>query len=88
MGLLLIKGKKTKQGFYENSPVNLELGELLVGFTWSGSNLDDVESDGLGDWSTLTSSNDVTDLDTESWRNVDGDVLVSLFESVVLCNVM
>lgn len=60
---------------------------MLVRFR-VGSDLQDVESNGLGDWSTLTNGNDVTDLDTESWRNVDWDVLVSLLVSVVLWNVV
>lgn len=61
---------------------------MLVSLTGSRSNLQDVESNGLGDWSTLTDSNDVTDLDTESWGDVSWDVLVSLFVSVVLWNVV
>lgn len=62
--------------------------ELLVSLTAGSSNLQDVESNGLGDWSTLTNSDNVTDLDTESWGNVDWDVLVSLFVSVVFWNVV
>lgn len=61
---------------------------MLVGLTGSSSNLQDVESNGLGDWSTLTNGNNVTNLDTESWGDVDWDVLVSLFVSVVLWNVV
>ena len=61
---------------------------MLVGLTSSSRDLDDVESDSLGDWSTLTDGNDVTNLNTESWGNVNWDVLVSLFVSVVLWNVM
>ena len=61
---------------------------MLVGLTGSSRDLDDVESNSLGDWSTLTDGNNVTDLDTESWGNVNWDVLVSLFVSVVLWNVM
>lgn len=62
--------------------------ELLVSLTTGSSNLHDVESNSLGDWSTLTDSDNVTNLDTESWRNVDWDVLVSLFVSVVFWNVV
>ena len=61
---------------------------MLVGLTGSSRDLDDVESNSLGDWSTLTNGNNVTNLDTESWGDVDWDVLVSLFVSVVLWNVM
>lgn len=60
---------------------------MLVGFG-VGSDLQHVESNGLRDWSTLTNGNDVTDFDTESWGNVNWDVLVSLFVSVVLWNVV
>lgn len=62
--------------------------ELLVGLTTGSSNLHDVESNSLGDWSTLTDSDNVTDLNTESWGNVDWDVLVSLLVSVVFWNVV
>ena len=61
---------------------------MLVGLTGSSRDLDDVESNSLGDWSTLTNGNNVTNLDTESWGDVDWDVLVSLFVSVVLWNVL
>lgn len=61
---------------------NLELGELL-GLGSRNSNLQDVESDGLGKWSTLTNNDNVTLRNTEGWRNVDSDVLVSLLVSVV-----
>lgn len=67
--------------------LHLEFGELLLGLG-VGGNLQDVESNGLGDWSTLTNGNDVTDLNTESWGNVNWDVLVSLLVSVVLWNVV
>ena len=61
---------------------------MFVSLTSSSRDLDDVESNSLGDWSTLTDGNNVTDLDTESWGNVNWDVLVSLFVSVVLWNVV
>lgn len=67
--------------------LHLEFGELLLRLG-VGGNLQDVESNGLGDWSTLTNGNDVTDLNTESWGNVNWDVLVSLLVSVVLWNVV
>ena len=65
----------------------LELRELLR-LGRSNGNLQDVESNGLGDWSTLTNNNNVTFLDTESWGNVSSQVLVSLLVSVVLWNVV
>ena len=68
--------------------MQLEFSELLVGLTSSWGDLNDVKSNSLGDWSTLTSGNNVTNLDTESWGNVDWNVLMSLFVSVVLWNVM
>lgn len=65
----------------------LELGESLR-LTLSGLDLQDVKSNGLRQWSTLTNGNNVTFLDSESWRNVSSKVLVSLFVSVVLWNVV
>lgn len=66
---------------------NLELGKLL-GLGSRHSNLQDIESDGLGDWSTLTNNNNITLLDTESWGNVGSNILVSLLVSVVFGNVV
>lgn len=60
----------------------------MLGLGSSSGNLDDVESNGLRDWSTLTNGNDITFLDTESWGNVSSDVLVSLFVSVIFWNVV
>jgi len=45
---------------------------------------EDVEADSLGKRTALTNSNDVTDLDTESGRAVDSDVLVTLLVPGVL----
>lgn len=67
--------------------IHLEFSELLLGLG-VGSNLQDVESNSLGDRSTLTNGNNVTDFNTESWGNVNWNVLVSLFVSVVLWNVV
>ena len=47
-----------------------------------------VEADSLGERTALTDSHDITNLDTESWRAVNGDVLVTLLEPVVLLDVM
>lgn len=65
----------------------LELSELL-GLGSSNGNLQDVESNGLGDWSTLTNDNNITFLDTESWGDVGGNVLVSLLVSVIFRDVV
>lgn len=64
---------------------NLELGELL-GLGLRDSDLQDVESNSLGKRSALTNNNNVTFLNTECWRNVGGNVLVSLLVSVVFWN--
>lgn len=60
----------------------LELGELLR-LRSRDSNLQDVESDGLGQRSALANNNNITLLDTESWGQVSSNVLVSLLVSVV-----
>lgn len=65
----------------------LELGELLR-LRNRNSDLQDVESDSLGDRSTLANNDNVTLLDTESWRNMSSNVSVSLLVSVVLWNVV
>lgn len=55
----------------------------MLGLGSRDGNLQDVESNGLRQRSTLTNNDDVTLLDTESWGNVSSDVLVSLLVSVV-----
>jgi hypothetical protein len=65
----------------------LKFSELL-GLGSSNGNLQDVESNGLGDWSTLTDDNNITFLDTEGWGDVSGNVLVSLFVSVIFWNIV
>jgi hypothetical protein len=49
---------------------------------------DDVEADGLGEGAALASSDDITDLDTESGRAVTRHGLMALLEPVVLLDVM
>lgn len=66
----------------------LELTELLahvdrLGLR-SGFDFQDVETHGLGERTALTDGHDVTFLDTERWRHVGGDVLVTLLETLVL----
>jgi len=64
-------------------------GLLAVASVSLSVNLDDVETDGLGEGSALTDSHDVTLLHTgEGGGAVSGEVLVSLLESVVLLDVM
>lgn len=60
----------------------------MLGLGRRNSNLQDVESNSLGDWSTLTNNNNITFNNTESWGNVSGQVLVSLFVSVVFWDVV
>jgi len=47
-----------------------------------------VEADGFGEGTTLTDGHDITHLQSEGGGAMSGDGLVSLFESVVLSNVM
>ena len=50
--------------------------------------LQDVESNSLRQWSTLTNSDQVTFLNTESWGDVGSNVFVTLLVSVVFWNVV
>ncbi len=62
---------------------------LDVTFNSLGLELEDVESNSLGERSALADSHDITFLDSgECGRTVDSEVLVSLLESVVLLDVM
>ncbi len=69
--------------------LHLELVESLglVG-RLSGVDLNNIESNSLRQWSALTNGNIVTLLNSETWRNVSSNILVSLFVPVVLWNVM
>lgn len=58
------------------------LGRLVLG------DLEDVETNSLGERSALADGDSVTDLDTESGRNVGGNVLVALLVSRVLGDVV
>jgi len=62
--------------------------ELTSGLVFLGEDSQDVESDGLGEGSALTANDHITFLDSESRGDVDGGVLMSLFESVVFLNVV
>lgn len=68
----------------------LEKNELLLGGTKDlvRGNLENVEADGLAQRSALADGDDISFLDSETWADVDGDVSVSLLESVVLLDVV
>jgi len=52
-------------------------------------NSDNIESDCLGEWSALANSDDVTDLGSAVSRTaVGGEIVMSLFEPVVLLDVV
>lgn len=63
---------------------NLELGELLDCLASSGQHTQNVEADSLAKGSALANGNLVTLLNTESGRDVGGEVLVSLLVTRVL----
>lgn len=65
-------------------PIRLKLGELLGGLSASGEDTEDVEADGLGERPALANNDLVTGLDTESGRDVCGEVLVALLVTRVL----
>ena len=64
--------------------MRLELGELLGGLSASGEDTEDVEADSLREGPALANNDLVTGLDTESGRNVCGEVLVALLITGVL----
>jgi hypothetical protein len=64
--------------------MRLELGELLGSLALSGKDTEDVETDGLGEGPALANDDLVTGLDTESGRDVGGEVLVALLVTGVL----
>jgi hypothetical protein len=66
------------------STMHLELGELLGRLALAGQNTEDVETDGLGKRPALANDDLVTGLDTESGRDVCGEVLVALLVTGVL----
>jgi hypothetical protein len=52
-------------------------------------NSDNIESDGLSNWSALADGDDITGSDSwESWRDMGWEVVMSLLEPVVLLDVM
>lgn len=64
--------------------------ELLadVSDDFVGDDLEHIEADGLAEGSALADDHDITLLDGESGRDVDGDVHVPLFVAVVLGDVV
>lgn len=66
------------------SKMHLELVELLSSLSLSGEDTEDVEADGLGEGPALANDDLVTGLDTESGRDVSGEVLVALLVTGVL----
>ena len=64
--------------------MHLELGELLGSLALAGEDTENVEADGLGEGPALADDDLVTGLDTESGRDVGGEVLVALFVTGVL----
>ena len=76
------------RGLY--SVTSSEEHELLSNVTFDslGLNSENIESHGLWEWSALSNGNDITFSDSESWWDVDGEVVVSLLESVVLLDVV
>ena len=67
-----------------------EKNECLLDVTFNALHLltDDIETDSLGYGSALTNSNDITNLQTESWGDMAGDSLMALLKSVVLLDVV
>ena len=53
-----------------------------------GDNFQYIKSDGLSQWSALTSDNNVAFLDPKTWRNVTSNVRVSFLKSIVFFNIM
>jgi hypothetical protein len=66
--------------------MRLELGELLGSLSASGEDTEDVEADSLGEGPALADDDCVTGLDTESGRDVGGEVLVALLVTGVFGN--
>ena len=67
---------------HDESLSNVTFNSLLL-------NSDDVESHGLGEWSALADSDDVSNLgSTEAWSAMSWEVVMSLFESIVFLDIM
>lgn len=71
--------------------VSSEHDESLSNITFDTLFLDsqDIESNSFGDWSALSNGNDITNSGSlENWGEMSWQVVMSLFESVVLFDVM
>lgn len=67
--------------------VCLEFREFL-GSRSTSRNFQNIESDSFRNWSTLTNGDNITFFNSESWRDVGSNILVSFFVSVIFWNVM
>lgn len=65
----------------------LEFREFL-GSRSTSRNFQNIESDSFRNWSTLTNGDNITFFNSESWRDVSSNILVSFFVSVIFWNVM
>lgn len=82
---------KVSQSWSDSNRGASEENELFLDVTFDslGLNLEDVESDCLGEGSALSNSDNISFRDSgEGWGAVSGQVLVSLFESVILLHVV
>lgn len=67
---------------HDESLSNVTFDSLLL-------NSDDVESHGLGEWSALTNGDNISNSGSaEAWGAVSWEVVMSLFESIVLLDIV
>jgi len=67
---------------HDESLSNVTFDSLLL-------NSDDVESNGLGQWSALADGDNVSNSgSSEAWGAVSWEVVMSLFESIVLLDIV
>ena len=67
---------------HDESLSNVTFDSLLL-------NSNDVESHGLGEWSALADSDDISGLgSSEAWGAMSWEVVMSLFESIVLLDIV
>ncbi len=53
-----------------------------------GDNLQHVVTNGLREWSALTSDDDITFLSCKAWGDMAWDILMSLLESIVFLDIV
>lgn len=81
--------RATRVCYYDITPSSLEDTEgLLAGLGTLGFVSNNVEFDSLGEGTALTNGDNVSFLDGEGGAAVGSDVLVSLFETTVLSDVV